>query len=155
LSLLEAEPEVRPQGLDDPLLIRLHDHWRSLRRGREMPSRADLDPLDIAFILGNVLLVDVLRDPTRFRIRLHGTNMVARAGYDMTGRFTDELPNAEFRAATEASFAHVAAKRRPRAWSRKRMIGDRWMNYDTLMLPLSADGVNVDMLLVGFVYHDR
>ncbi len=144
----------RPRDLTEPRLIRLFEHWQSLCAGRPMPARADFQPADIAFILGNVLLVDVLHDPLRFRVRLHGTNMVLRAGYDLTGRFIDQLPNAEFRKATEESFARVVEKREPRAWSRKRMIGDRWMDYDTLMLPLSADGRRVDMLLVGFIYRD-
>lgn len=143
-----------PRDLTNPALIRLFEHWRGLCGARPMPARADLDPADIAFILGNVLLVDVLHEPQRFRVRLHGTNMVMRAGYDLTGRFIDELPNAEFREATAISFAHVVEKRAPRAWTTKRMIGDRWMNYDTLMLPLSSDGALIDMLLVGFIYRD-
>jgi hypothetical protein len=57
----------------DPLLQRLYDYWQERRSPRSMPSRSDIDPVDMRFILGNLLLVDVLAAPLRFRIRLHGT----------------------------------------------------------------------------------
>jgi len=34
---------------------------------RRFPARADIDPLDFGYVLGHVMLLDVLRDPLRFR----------------------------------------------------------------------------------------
>ena len=57
-----------------PKLQQLYDYWSVKRGERKMPSRADIDPLDMTFVMGNVILVDVIAgEPPGFRIRLHGT----------------------------------------------------------------------------------
>ena len=62
----------------------------------------------MTFIMGNVILVDVLSEtPPRFRIRLHGTNLVQYVGYELTGKMLDELPQTEFREAARQTFTHV------------------------------------------------
>jgi len=57
---------------------------------RRFPSRRDIDPVEIRYVLGWVMLIDALRDPVRFRVRLHGTGMATEAHYDLTGKFIDE-----------------------------------------------------------------
>ncbi len=37
---------------------RLFDYWRSRRRGRPMPSKEDIDPLDIGWALSRIYLLD-------------------------------------------------------------------------------------------------
>jgi hypothetical protein len=44
--------------IDDEDLRRLFDYWRVQRRGRRMPSRGDIDPLDIGWALSRIFLVD-------------------------------------------------------------------------------------------------
>jgi len=57
-----------------PRLRRLYEYWDEKHGGRAMPSRADIDPVDMAFALGNVIPAEVLPETSpRFRIRLHGT----------------------------------------------------------------------------------
>ena len=138
----------------DPLLRQLYDYWQRKRAQRPMPSRADIDPIDMRFILGNLLLVDVLAAPRRFRIRLHGTNLVHRAGYELTGKMLDELPNPDFRALAERSFTTVVESARPYHSTRSRTLSGRPQFYEALMLPLSQAPPNVDMLLVGLCYTD-
>lgn len=66
--------------ITDPLLRRLGDYWLSLRAGRPMPSRRDLDPVAMPWALPYVYLVDCLTDagpgadggPWRYRYRLAG-----------------------------------------------------------------------------------
>jgi hypothetical protein len=91
--------------LVDPLLQRLYDYWDEKRRARAMPSRADIDSLEMGFILGYVSLVDVLYAPLRFGIRVHGTELACRLGYDLTGKTLDALPIPEFRTMAQQSFA--------------------------------------------------
>jgi hypothetical protein len=63
-------PDFREQ-LGDPDLMRFYDLWVSLRGERPMPSRKDLDPLQIGpEFLPNLMLIDVLREPRRYRYRL-------------------------------------------------------------------------------------
>ncbi len=98
----------------DPLLQQLFRYWDGKRAGREMPARGDVDPLDLRFILGQLILVDVLPEkPPRFRIRLHGTELARRAGYELTGKMLDELPSTEFRTLAQRSFATTATSGRP------------------------------------------
>jgi len=160
MSVTGRRPEVQQIGasladLVDPLLRRLFAYWDEKRAGREMPARADVDPIDLRFILGQLILVDVLPEkPPRFRIRLHGTELARRAGYELTGKMLDELPSTEFRTLARRSFATTAETRRPFHSIRDRILDGKLRRYETLMLPLSPDGDRVDMLLVGLRYSD-
>ncbi|MEO3430386.1 PAS domain-containing protein [Pelagibius sp. CAU 1746] len=44
--------------IEDADLRRLFDYWRSLRQGRSMPSKNDIDPLDIGWALSRIYLLD-------------------------------------------------------------------------------------------------
>src|SRR3546814_14193961 len=48
--------------IGDPLLRRLGDYWLSLRAGRPMPSRRDIDPAAMPWALPYVHLVACLTD---------------------------------------------------------------------------------------------
>ena len=50
-----------------------------------MPSKADMDPVEIPEFLSNVILVDVFYEPLWFRYRLVGTDSVKKRGFDPTG----------------------------------------------------------------------
>lgn len=139
-----------------PKLRQLYDYWSAKRGEREMPARADLDPVDMTFVIGNVILVDVIAGtPPRFRIRLHGTNLVERVRYELTGKMLDELPQVEFRELTQQSFTKVATTGKPLHAQRNRILDDRSRRYETIILPLSGDASRVDMLLCGLIYDDE
>jgi hypothetical protein len=140
--------------IQHPGLARLFDYWDKQRAGREMPARVDIDPLDMSFILGKVALVDVLHDPLRFRFRLHGSGMTQRAGYNLTGRFVDDIPDTEFREAARNGFTTVVTSRRPRYSRRDRVLDGKRLNYEALILPFSNDGERIDMLMAGLIYID-
>jgi hypothetical protein len=141
-----------PSDIQNPLLQRLYAYWESCRGSRPMPARADIDPVDMQFILGNLYLVDVMREPLRFRMRLHGTELVRRAGHDLTGKILDTLPQTDFRASAQRAFTAVVESGMPRWERQNRTVDNRTLSYESLILPLSQDGVAVEMLLVGMVY---
>ena len=139
-----------------PKLRRLYEYWDEKRGGRKMPARADLDSLDMSFIFGNLILVDVIDGPPpRFHIRLHGTNLSQRAGYELTGKMLDELPVNEFRALARESFTRVATTGELTHGKRDRIIDGRFARYETVVMPLSDDGARVDRLLIGLIYDDE
>lgn len=139
-----------------PNLRRLYEYWVEKRGERDMPARANIDPLDITYIVGNVIMVDVIEgDPLRFRIRLHGTNLAQRVGYELTGKMLDELPINDFRALAQQSFSWVANKRQPLHSRRDQIIDGRFAKYETVIMPLSDDGERVNRLLVGLIYDDE
>lgn len=140
----------------NPRLRQLYEHWLNKCAGRRFPSRADFDPLDLWFILGNLILVDVIESaPRDFRIRLHGTNLVSRHGYELTGKMLDALPIAEQRDRARQTFTTVVTTGEPLHGHRDQLFGERWRHYETIILPLSTDGANIDMLLVGLIHDEE
>ena len=139
-----------------PRLRQLYAYWDGKRDERKMPARVDLDPLDMTFVIGNIILVDVLAGaPPRFRIRLHGTNLSQRVGYELTGKMLDELPVTEFRDLAQQSFTRVAETGEATHGKRDRIIDGRFARYETVIMPLSDDGKKVDRLIVGLIYDDE
>jgi hypothetical protein len=139
----------------EPSLRRLYEYWLARRRGRRYPRRGDIDPLDFTYVLGNVMLVDVLRNPLRFRMRVHGSEMARRARYDLTGKLLDELPIADYRNYVIERCTRLAETGEPALIHGERVLDGRSHRYEALWLPLSEDGIGVTMLLCGLVYRDR
>lgn len=139
-----------------PQLRQLYAYWTARRGCRRFPGRADFDPIGLRFILGNLILVDVLDGETpRFRIRLHGSNLARRHGYELTGKMLDELPVSEQRDLARRSFTSVAQSGAPLHAHRDLWFDGRRVRYETIVLPLSTDGVAIDMLLVGLIHAEQ
>lgn len=143
----ELLAELRHEGL-----CRLYDYWRGKCGTRTFPSRRDIDPLDFRYVLGNVILLEVLSDPLRFRFRLMGANLTQRAGYDLTGKLIDDIPDTERRAFAKAFYGSVVEARQPRAAARERQFDGAVWRSEFVAMPLAADGEHIDMLLVGNVF---
>ncbi len=138
-------------GPKRPELRRLLEYWQAKRRtlGR-LPARSDIDPLEMRFALGHLILADVEPgDPIRFRHRLIGTHIVEHAGYDATGLYVDEVPDSELASLIIPSYRRVVATREPVCERIRSVSGGRPTNLEILRLPLSIDGKRVDMVLTG------
>src|SRR5689334_3090458 len=66
-------------------------YWDGKRRGRAMPSRADIEPLEMKSWLAGMALIDVKRDASApngyaLRYRLVGSRPTTLRGQDVTGR---------------------------------------------------------------------
>ena len=145
----------QPLPISHPRLQRLYAYWSTKKGQRKMPSRADIDVLDLRYVLGNIMLVDVIEgSPPRFRIRLHGSNLSERAGYELTGKMLDELPESEFRRNVRQQWTEVATTGEPRQCRRDSSFDGRPYRYESIILPLSADGETVNMELVALIHHD-
>jgi hypothetical protein len=143
-----AIPEIK-----NPRLRRLYEYWDSKRGGRRMPARADIDPVDMVFALGNVILAEILPEtPPRYRIRLHGTTLAQYVGYDLTGKMLDEMPVPEFRDLSARSFNKVVKTAEPLHVLADRLVDRRMQRYEAILMPLSSDDERVEMLLVGLIY---
>lgn len=147
-------PDFR-DALSDPDLTAFYDYWASLRRGRAMPSRRDLDPLKIpAAYLPDLMLIDVLTEPRRLKYRLIGTHVVTASGKDRTGRFFDDVSFFKLHPAVMEQFELVATTGRP-LYSLEpftNFVNGTTYEVDRLILPLSGDGEQVDMLVVLFQF---
>ena len=139
-------------AISDERLIRLYEYWLKCKGNRRFPSRRDIDPLDFRYVLGRVMLVDVLHDPQRFRVRLHGTEMVQQARYELTGKFLDELPVAEYRDYVIEQCKGLVSRGEPLVVQHNRILDGRLRQYEALWLPFSDDGHTVNTLLCALIY---
>jgi len=148
-----SEPHASiARGIQDSRLRHLYEHWQDKKGSRRLPNRRDIDPLAFADVLGHVMLLDVLGDPLRFRVRVHGTAMVKEAGYDLTGKLMDELPIVDYRDYVRERCEGLVRTGEPLVVHHNRSIDSRVRTYEALWLPFSDDGQNVTMLLCAMIY---
>jgi len=125
------------------------DYWTKLAGAKGgLPSRQDIDPIDIPRdALPFVLLVDVVRagQGLRFRFRMVGTGIVAVEGEE-TGHYLEDIVDQTRLAQIRPHYVDCVSRK---VWVRHHSLhspaGDR-VDSDALLLPLSADGTDVDML---------
>lgn len=129
-------------------------YWQEKTAGRLMPSRADIDPSDLRRFLPHITLVDVVDGPPRYVYRLVGTSEVELRGYDPTGKPVSEAYFAT--TADEALRHYEAAKltRAPHYVADPFQAVDRFVGEEDLFLPLSNDGVAVNMIMVFSIARD-
>lgn len=148
---MSAAPPIK-----HPKLRQLYEYWNDKRGARAMPARADLDPLDMTFVMGNIVLVDVIEgEAPRFRIRLYGTNLTEQARIEMTGKMLDELPLSGFRNLTQQSLMQVVRTKQLFHAQRDQVLDGRRRVYEAIILPLSGDGDRIDRILCGMFYSYR
>jgi hypothetical protein len=144
----------------DPRLEQAYLYWHGKSAGRALPSRTDIDPIDIPNLLPDVMLVERL-DDGRYRYRLIGTENARAQGINATGRFLDEvLPGPDYSAHVLALYDECVEKRRALYseclfFSPARREPER--HTKVLFMPLSPDGETVNMIFViqVFFYIDR
>ena len=135
------------QAIRSERLRQVYSYWASKIVGGRLPSRASIDPVEIPRLLPYVFLVDVEREPQRFRFRLVGTQICAWGGRDATGLYTDEPAFGPHGAALTRQYAEVVARHRALYTEQPAARPDRnYIFYHKVVLPLSADGVHVNML---------
>ncbi len=134
-----------PSIIRDPRQLRFHDYWREKAAGREMPRRADIDPVDFPWMLGWITLVRrVAQDDWLFVV--DGSQIADVFGVDMTGKRLSEYPRPGVRAMLSESYARTVENRAPHFVSRDIEHDFRRWRYDGLLLPLSDDSGGVDRL---------
>ena len=140
----------------DARIRRIFEYWRAIRPAADrLPGRQHLEPSDLSEVLRWLWLVNVQREPLRFRYRLVGTGHREVIGIDLTGKWIDEafahFPSMQ----TYPDFLAVAAGgMRYCRGVPEFPIGAKYASMERLLLPLARDGATVDMLL-GFTVYTR
>jgi hypothetical protein len=120
-----------------------------------MPSRKDVDPVQITpSHLPNMMLIEVFNNPRRFRYRLVGTNVIAASGKNRQGRYFDDVNFFKIHPLVMEQYAQVADTGQP-LYSLEPFTNLRTgSNYDVdrLLLPLSTDGKQTDVIMVFFKF---
>jgi hypothetical protein len=133
--------------IEHETLRRMHDYWLSKSQPGQLPGRRDIDPLDFPWALGLVCLLDVERDPIRFRYRLDGTIIADRHGEDFTGRTTDEVRPGFYADMLHKHFCEVLQSRQPSLYRIVIRQDGQTKTYLRLALPLADDGASVSKIL--------
>lgn len=147
------------ERLDEPLLAELYSYWSARRRGREVPARADIDPVDIPQLLPHLTLTEMVPAETargfRIRYRLAGTEIESHFGCPLTNRYLDELVAGAFVDFAMDLHERVRADKEP-VYTEVLFGSDGAdpLQVKRLMLPLSEDGERINLMLAGVVFID-
>lgn len=144
-------------SIEAPRLRRLFRDWDDQRRGREFPSRADFTPFSLKYMLGNLSLLDVAYNPLRFRYRIHASNLARRMKKEMTNKFIDDIPVSDHAMRVRKHFSEVIRSRIPVVYKRGDSDSDFPDDHlprdcEVLVLPLSSDGIAINMLMSAMVW---
>ena len=148
---VKEAPEA--SDISDNRLVRLLGHWEGLNAGLNpggLPPIAGIDPLQLGFILGWLMVMDPIDGGADFRYRLYGSSIAATTGRDLTGlKVSDSFRL--FADWTIEVYRNVLSQRRPvltRHSPRRYVRVDQW---ERLVLPFAVDDGSVGRLLVGSV----
>jgi hypothetical protein len=131
-----------------PKAVALYQYWNARRGVRLMPSRTDIDPLEMRQWLPRLMLVDVSPDGKQFTYRLVGTQMVDLLGTNPTGRPVETAWPEETVGLMLGGYRDVVENRKPVFCQQtQEWLSDQQPSAWAMRLPLSSDGVEVDMIL--------
>jgi hypothetical protein len=132
------------------LVAQCHDYWRRIAPPGRLPGRQHVWPGDMVPYLPHVWLLDVVREPLRFRYRLIGTAEVRVLGTDLTGRWLDEVHGETWDDPSVRDRLRFMAETGRPTWSRSPVLWGPDRSHQIIencLLPLAADGHTVDMIL--------
>lgn len=143
-----------PQLKDDARLSYALSAWHRWRGSKRWPARTDIDPLDFRKLLPNLFLVEVSPDRKRFRYTLSGETVRQNLGFELSGRYLEDLFHDNQLERIAASYRSVAVEGQAQYmlqhWSRR---GQPVMQYRRLLLPLAGEtGRQIDLILGVALY---
>jgi len=140
--------------LNHATLSALFRYWDKKRGGRAMPTRRDIDPIEMGpKLLPHLMLCELSDRGDRIRFRLVGTFLVKRLGYDPTGRWLADLPNSNYLDFLAKILRQTYAAAAPMfAASSFRWGAKGRLDAHHLLLPLTTGGSEPSMVLIGTAY---
>ncbi|GAB2179287.1 PAS domain-containing protein [Dongia sp. agr-C8] len=139
------------QAPEAATLKRLQAYWEGKKGDRPAPPKSAIDPAELRDLLPDILLIDVVGDPPRFRARLFGSALVAAYGEEVTGKFGEEVDLDAVHDELMRFVERAAAQCKPQylrtAFTKR---GGRHLRYEQIILPLSDDGRKTNMLLSAY-----
>lgn len=134
-----------PSRIVSPMLRRLYDSWRKAAGTRPMPAPGDFGPTDIAWA-ADFLSVHEVRPDGEFRFRIDAPHTANIFGIDMTGKSLADYPEPRVRGLIRHSLLNVVGTRAPVLEKRDITVSLWRWEYEILLVPLSADGQDVDTI---------
>ena len=128
-------------------------YWmRKCNAEGHLPARRDIDRIELAALLPHLWMLDVHRNPWRFRYRMAGCDFAAFVGRPIGNDWYDELRPLAW--AANRTRLITTVRDGMATWRRGAVpVEDDnfelngWRDVENLMLPLAGDGINVDTVL--------
>lgn len=120
--------------------------WLGVSAEHGLPQRKHFSPQLLKDHLPYLVFIDYERDTDRFRVRLIGTRYSEAIGFEGTGMYIDELPNA---AEMEGRYRWMLAHKQPYyAYLEKMVWANReYKHYAVIGCPLYDDDGRISMIL--------
>ena len=136
--------------LDDARLQRLSSYWREKADGRDTAPISAIDPTDMRYVLGYLMLLDVLGSGFDFRYRLYGTMISERFGKDITGTTVRQFGDREYIVSFFlGAYQAVIERRQPLLTIHYPKNASETESWSRLILPLTNGKDEIERLLVG------
>ena len=132
----------------------IYEYWESKPDHGSLPSRADIEPLEVPRLLPYIGLVDVVEPgPPRLRYRLLGTHITQALGRDSTGLYFEDVYRGGMLTDLVETFERIIRLKKPIRYDGDASFGDEaYMSLEVVHMPLSSDGETVDMILIGALF---
>ena len=140
--------------ISDPSLRRLFDYWQDKRGTNRFPSRNDICPFEMSYLLGSIFLVDIEGDSPKFRYRLFGTKLVARANYELTGKHVEDIPAPDMREVMRQGYHDLVRLKASVVIRDSHFLDGQLQPFEVLLLPMASDHNLVDLILGALVYEN-
>jgi hypothetical protein len=140
-----------------PMVRSFYEYWLSVAPPGGLSGRQHIHPEDIAPLLPRLWMLDVHRNPLRFRYRLVGTHIVQSVGREITGEWLDEVQPATVNIPVLRDRYRFVAETGCPTWRRGPIYWDRDLTQRTTencLVPLAADGVTADKIFGVSVVFD-
>jgi hypothetical protein len=134
----------------------LHAWWHAAHGpSGGIPDRKDVDPIALKALLPNILIAEAEHAPFRIRYRLVGTKSTAVTGFDITGRYLDELLSAEADTPWLEYYHRVYQSRAPLLGSTTvPTTSGGHFSYEFGIFPLTLGGDRVEQFIAVEDYFD-
>lgn len=143
-----------PRIVADARLSHALSCWQRWRRDSDWPTRADIDPDELRLLLPNLYVVAAVDGGRRFRYMLAGAVVRNTLGFELSGRYLEDLFQGDALARNAAAYrmviggyGHLAVQ----LWEQR---GRPIIRFRRLLLPLADDRRHIDGVL-GFALYDH
>jgi hypothetical protein len=140
-----------------PLVRQFYEYWVGIAPPGRLPGRQHIVPENIVPVLSRLWILDVFRDPLRFRYRLVGTDITRSLQRELTGSWLEEAqPESVDNPNLRDRYRFILETGQP-TWRRGRTLWDRDPSHkmvENCLAPLATDGVTVDKIIAVSVIFD-
>lgn len=162
--MTEIKPKVDKASLDRlfskcPILEEIYSYWNRVKGSNYIPKLSSFDPVQIPNLLPHLILFNVEKhfSKPRFKTKLVGQKLNLITSPNIENQYMDLIIPSEWTRNWEHKFTQCAEDGeiffgRSRTFSQNEAIS----RIDWILLPISTNGTEIDLLMVGLdiIEHD-